>query len=422
MTYRNFTEEQISKANRISIIDLAKQYGYDIESINGRTVKIKGMGGLVIDTEKNCWHWFSQQIKGGGPIQFVMYFQKKSWKEAVTELIHEEGNYKVVDNIPKFSKENTKRNFRLPEQNSTFKHIFAYLIKTRKIDAKVVDYFVKEKILYENTKRSCVFVGKDKDGIARYANIRSTNTVGDPFKGEAAGSDKRFGFCKSGTSNTITVFEAPIDMLSYMTIFKLKGAYDVIKNDTLLCLGGVEDIALKQYLLDHKNINVIQGALDQDEAGNNGWEKICNKYFNYKLVRLTIPEKDWNQYLINHNASFKIEENNQNIAVKQKDDIDKSTKDFNYKYYSIDKNNQNQYVIKVLNSALDIISVSWPIESFDMAAIKLDQIIEQDNRNGIKAEKVPIQIMEKTRECLITEKENPRQYMIQDEQELEIEI
>nr|WP_243167783.1 DUF3991 and TOPRIM domain-containing protein [Anaerocolumna cellulosilytica] len=176
--------------------------------------------------------------------------------------------------------------------------MFAYLIKSRLIHPDIVNDFVEKKLLYENNKKSCVFVGVDKESKPRYANIRSTNTIGNSFKGDASLSDKRFGFAKAATGNTLTIVEAPIDLLSYMTIYKIHGLSHMIENEHILSLGGVSDVALFQYLKDHPEIEVIRMGLDNDEVGNKACEEIFKKYsVAYEVQRITFQQKDFNEVL-----------------------------------------------------------------------------------------------------------------------------
>ena len=295
-TRYRYSDEDIEKANKISIIDWANQQGYSIKD-DRRWAEIRGQGGLTIDKVNNRWYCHSEKI-GGGPIQLVMHLQNVTWPEAVCDLIMKKADYQVIIDkqvIPDQSKDN----FKLPEKNDTYKHLYAYLVKSRKIHPDIINEFVKKKLIYENTKKSCVFVGITKDGIPKYANIRSTNTVGEPFKGEAALSDKRFGFSRPGTNNVLTIMEAPIDLLSYMTIFKNHNLSHLIENDHLLSLGGVNDIALIQYLEDHPEISKIKLGLDNDKTGNEACERIFHQYSRqYAIERIQIREKDFNETLI----------------------------------------------------------------------------------------------------------------------------
>lgn len=294
--YKKYSEEQMNKANCTDIYELAKYRGYEVRDKNSRLAEIRHQSGLDIDRVRNRWYCHGAH-KGGGPIQLVMFMENLSWHESIQNILNEDGEIPVYQ--PKvYEEEKQVKDFKLPLKNSTYKHIFAYLVKSRCIHPSIVNEFVKKKFIYENDKGSCIFVGCDKDNIPRYAAIRGTNTQGNAFKGEASQSDKRFSFSRVGSNQILTVVEAPIDLLSYMTIYKIHGLEKMIEHEHLLSLGGVSDIALEQYLFDHPEVTHIQLALDNDVAGNEGCKKIFEKYSSvYKIKRIQMKEKDMNEVL-----------------------------------------------------------------------------------------------------------------------------
>ena len=111
--------------------------------------------------------------------------------------------------------------FVLPEAHTDMHRVFAYLIKTRCLDRGVVAEFAKAKMLYEDAKyHNAVFVGYDAEGIPRHAHKRGTYTNGDAFKGNVDSCDPRYSFHWIGQSDTVYVFEAPIDMLSFLSLYR----------------------------------------------------------------------------------------------------------------------------------------------------------------------------------------------------------
>lgn len=130
---------------------------------------------------------------------------------------------------------------------------------------------LENNLLFESQKyHSAVFLGYDKDGTARYGNVRGT--VGD-YKGELSGSDKRYSFSIPGSSQTVHVFESAIDALSYATLELFEGTN--WHEDHLLSLAGVfitkrEDVvpvALSRYLADYPEIRTLRLHLDNDAVG-----------------------------------------------------------------------------------------------------------------------------------------------------------
>ena len=67
------------------------------------------------------------------------------------------------------------------------------------------------------------FIGKDESGTPKYAALRST--LGSTFKQDASGSDKRYSFrlLAREPTDTVHLFEAAIDLLSYATYLKCEG-------------------------------------------------------------------------------------------------------------------------------------------------------------------------------------------------------
>jgi hypothetical protein len=312
---QRFTDEQIAQANSNNIIDYAKSRGYPVRQVTTHSYKIPGFGGLYIHSGGLKWNRFSADI-GGGTIQFVMHMENKSWVEAVKELLNIPTSQCVYpSSVQKefYEKESEKKPFQLPEKNDTYKHLFAYVISTRKLDRYIVYDLVKLNKIYENKHYNCcVFVGYDKDENPKYAAIRGTNPALQ-YRKDVVGSDKSYPFivdirsgivCKDGElkSKNLFVFESPIDLMSYLTLLKTRG----IKNFEAHCisLGGVCDLALKRFLNEHTAITDITLGLDNDEAGRFACEQIFQKYSDQYAIWRHLPEnKDFNDDLIKFNAA-----------------------------------------------------------------------------------------------------------------------
>ena len=95
-----------------------------------------------------------------------------------------------------------------------------------------------------------MFVGKDRSGIPRYAHIRGTEE--EKFRGDVAGSLKEYSFCYRGNSDQLYVFEAPIDLLSFIQLFPKDW-----EQRSYLSLGGTSDRALTAFLSDSPNITSV---------------------------------------------------------------------------------------------------------------------------------------------------------------------
>lgn len=290
----HYTDEQIARANAVDIVEYARSQGLELKRA-GRDYRVSNFpGGFLITPEKNNWNWFAEN-KGGGVVQLCMELENKTWQDAIGTLIQED--MVAIQRSDWQSREPEKpKEFHLPDRNNTTKHVYAYLTKTRKIDADIVKQMFGRKLLYENTQRSCVFVGYDKNGIPRHASVRSTNTTGNVYKKDVSGSQKKYSFSVTGKTNVLNVFEAPIDALSYMTLQKMNGR---MPQDSYVALGGVSMTALDQYVQDHPDIHAIRICTDNDEAGQRAAEHIAEKYSErYKVTRHTPKTKDFNEDLV----------------------------------------------------------------------------------------------------------------------------
>lgn len=294
---RRLTDEEITKANNMDIMDYINELNLPYKKA-GKTIKVEGYGGLYIDPVKNRWNCFSQDI-GGGPIQLVKFIEGKSWLESVKTLLGNQYQSHTVNEIRDNKKSQVveKKDLVLPEKNNTYNHAIAYLIKTRGIDKDIVYEFIKDKKLYEDKKRNCVFVGYDKGGAPQYAGLRGTNT-NIPFRGEVPDSDKSYSFSRSGTTNKLYVFESPIELMSYLTLEK------IYKNNTdfnhhMLSLGGLSTPSLDRYLRDYPKIEEITFCLNNDKWGIKATKEHKNKYEAKYKVNVKLPNlKDYNEELL----------------------------------------------------------------------------------------------------------------------------
>lgn len=306
----HFTDEQIERANNVDIMSYARSAGLELKR-EGRDYKAANYhGGLTITPQKNNWHLFAED-KGGGVVQLCMLLENKTWQEAIASLINED--MQPVQYVPPVQEEPPKE-FILPERNNTTKHVYAYLTKTRGIEPDIVREMLDGGYIYENTYAACVFVGKDTEGVPRHASVRSTNTEGRVYKRDVPGSQKRYSFSITGSTDTLYVFEAPVDLLSYMSFQRLAG---IDTNASYVALGGVSDRALERYLADNPGIKRIVVCTDGDEAGEKGYSRIAEKYGDdYDIARHRPQGKDFNEDLVAY-RNMNPQEKSQNISMFQ---------------------------------------------------------------------------------------------------------
>ena len=191
--------------------------------------------------------------------------------------------------------------FVLPPIHSDMRRVYAYLVKHRNIDRSVVAHFARKKLLYEDaTYHNAVFVGTDEESIPRHAHKRSTNSYGKAFQLNVEGCDPRYSFHHIGSDGNLYVFEAPIDMLSYITLHP----EDWQSHSYVACCGTSIQPVLK--LLERQpQINTVLLCLDNDEAGHLASQRMKEQLAErYTVERLIPVHKDWNDDLTVEEPSY----------------------------------------------------------------------------------------------------------------------
>lgn len=181
--------------------------------------------------------------------------------------------------------------FHLPLHNRTADRAIQYLCESRDLNPKLVEAFLLSGDIYEDAKRhNVVFVGRDRNGTPRYAHVRGT---ADPFRQDIAGSDKSDPFRYEGNGNQLFVFEAPIDLLSFICLYP----QDWQKRN-YLALGGVSGKALDRFLSERKDTPKVFLCLDSDTAGSEACTRLAQSIpSEIAVIRLVPARKDWNDVL-----------------------------------------------------------------------------------------------------------------------------
>ena len=285
-----YTEEQITRANQTNLVSFLNAQGEQLVK-SGREYRWKKHDSVTVSG--NRWYRHSQG-RGGYPVDFVMEFYNATFPEAVKKLIGEEGEGRN-STCPAPSPD-----FRLPEKEENNDRIIRYLTENRGIEKDLVEEWISSGDIYEEKKHhNVVFVGRDADGIPRYAHCRGTGEI--KYRGDVAGSDKSYGFCHRGEDNQLFVFEASIDLLSFIQLFPKDW-----KKRSYLSLGGVSSVALMTFLSERPQITSIFLCLDNDHAGNEACEKLAGEIPDgYRVIRLKPARKDWNEILCDENADRK---------------------------------------------------------------------------------------------------------------------
>ena len=283
MTY---TQAQIDKANAVDLEKFLRAQGETLVR-SGKEYRWKAHDSLTVCGNK----WFRHsQSKGGLPVDFVMEFYGKSFPEAVQMLTGEPGEAQ-----PEAGPAPSPA-FRLPLRNVTNANILNYLTQERKLSPSLVNFFIAAGDIYEDAAHhNVVFVGRDADGHPRYASSRG---IREKFRQDAAGAEKAFGFAHRGTDKQLLVFEAPIDLLSFIELFPKNW-----QQHNYLSLGGVSGKALRQFLSERPDVERVFLCLDADKAGEDACKRLTAllpetvKIIRMSDVELTPVEWLWKPYL-----------------------------------------------------------------------------------------------------------------------------
>ncbi|MBS6370213.1 MAG: AAA family ATPase [Faecalibacterium prausnitzii] len=279
MTY---TQAQIDKANAVDLEKFLRAQGETLVR-SGKDYRWKAHDSLTVCGNK----WFRHsQSKGGFPVDFVMEFYGKSFPEAVQMLTGEPGEVQPeTDPAPSPA-------FRLPLRNVTNANILNYLTQERKLSPSLVNFFIAAGDIYEDAAHhNVVFVGRDADGHPHYASSRG---IREKFRQDAAGAEKAFGFAHRGTDKQLLVFEAPIDLLSFIELFPKNW-----QQHNYLSLGGVSGKALRQFLSERPDVERVFLCLDADKAGEDACKRLVELLPDtVSVTRIQPCMKDWNDVLV----------------------------------------------------------------------------------------------------------------------------
>ena len=214
------------------------------------------------------WCWFSRGIGGKNAIDYLMEVRGCDFITAVNTVL----GRSFPELSDSMTHEKKPSSLIVPELSKSTDIVHRYLMQ-RGINTVFIDYCVENNLLFETKNyHSALFIGYDKGGIARYGFTRGTNSA---YKGELAGSDKRFSFslCPGEIGGSVHVFESAIDAMSFATLELIDGK--AWRNESLLSLAGVfttkrKDLvpaALSQFLKDNPGTDTVHLHLDNDKAG-----------------------------------------------------------------------------------------------------------------------------------------------------------
>lgn len=297
----------IEQARQMDLLSYLRAYEpSNLVRVGGNVYCTREHDSLKISNGK--WYWWSRGIGGVSALDYLIKVKDYGFVEAVDALTSVSTEWIPPPQTPK---KDEPKVLLLPPKNKDCNRVMQYLFG-RGIDYQLIQDCVADGTIYESADyHNAVFIGKDKSGTPKYAALRST--LRSSFKQDASGSDKRYSFrlLTKEPKDTVHLFEAAIDLLSYATYLKCEGK-DYGK-ENLLSLSGVYQpkkelseskipIALSTYLKENPQIKTVVLHLDNDKTG-----RLCTAALKellqneYEIVDDPPPVgKDFNDFLLSY--------------------------------------------------------------------------------------------------------------------------
>lgn len=306
------SDEDIVRAKNVDIVAVISHFYTVVRK--GRLYTTKEHDSIVIYPNTNSFVQHStidnktNKKLGGDVIDFLTKVVGMTWKESI-EFLNNFASLGIETRRDDYSinREVEAKGDLIPpkKEEGAYRRLYAYLLKKRKIDQEVINYFVKNDLIYESADyHNIVFCCKDKDGVVRSIHQRGTIDIdgNKPFKGGDKNNDKYYGFSYTPNikSDKLLVVEGAIDVLSYITI-----THDWDTHIVALCC--VEKNAMVRYLEEHPEIKKIELCFDNDAPGFNAARNLMNLILDQGKYSVRLSElvplmptqyNDLNDYLV----------------------------------------------------------------------------------------------------------------------------
>jgi hypothetical protein len=308
----NYDEQwcrQLDKIKSYPIVDYANILGLEPQRIGKKYYTLKHHDSVRINPLTNT---FIRNSNGahGDIIDFARHFENKNFDEAfrdLSRLVGEESpNPSTYSSYRPIAAEKEKlsgRKLELPTPDiaSKNRNVYAYLIKTRGIDKGVVDMMIRNRHLYQDTHRNCVFVSYNEEGQADFACQRGTNTH-KRFVADVRGCNYDNCFYLDNHADTMIVTESVIDSMSVMTVMQQYGR-DLGRYNYLALSGTQKYAAVRGWLERRPEIKSVVLAVDNDQGGLSAvadiWNDLDQMGWQGKRIEYLPPtQKDWNAELV----------------------------------------------------------------------------------------------------------------------------
>lgn len=312
MPYVKFTKEVLEEANNTDLEAMLRREGEKLKKSGSEWVWRDRSDAKI--NIRGCEWYHQYEAIGGRAIDFVRRFYNLDFSDAVYKLTGMSAA--AIEEVP-LKRPQDRKPFELPPAHSDMRRVFAYLMQRRFIDRDIISHFAHAHTLYEDAEHhNAVFIGCDENGNPRHAHKKSTSINDDSYRGNVTGCRPEFSFHHVGTSNRLYVYEAPIDMLAYLSLHK-----ENWQRHTYVALCCVAEHAMLYHLKRNPEIDEVVICTDHDAAGIEAYHRLKEILgnFGYLNVRQELSEhKDWDEDLKALNGEAAIPaENHPQLARMQ---------------------------------------------------------------------------------------------------------
>lgn len=318
---------------QMKIDDVAILCGLNLEK-NGRySLRDCDHDSLVFDLKRNFFFWNSQG-KRGGCVKLYMEIMGVDFKDAVLKLLpHINLEKEYVETVREKPAELSDKDRHLDlynqlkelnfdsDENKLMRQSIAYLTKTRGLDRDIINKMINEKMIYQisdNYGPKVAFVGR-KDNMYISSICQRSVSLKIKFKGDFKNCNYKVGWFydpetkgqfgeKGNADKPLLVFEANIDMISYMSLLKECGV-DYTQFAYLSCSSINHDICIPETCKEY-GYNTVRILFDNDYEGKENWGQNKAKEISSKLSKTgidakpIIPDipscKDWNDIIVGY--------------------------------------------------------------------------------------------------------------------------
>jgi hypothetical protein len=304
-------DSTVTQARTADVLAFFEKFNGFTFAHRGGAYRCRQHPSLAVNNDRLSWYWHSKGIGGYGVLDYLVKVENMPFREAVEDVT---GTTPTI--IPPQHETEQPKTLVLPEKAGLSLRLYDYLCKKRGIDSEIVNALIQREMLYEDRRGNVVFVGYDEQDKARFASVRgtygglagrsascSTMQPDCRFRGDCAGSDKRYSFCMaaSAPSERLYIFESAIDAMSHASLVNAAtGDTGAWKRDCRLSLSGTSDTALNFFLNQHTAVNELVFCLDNDLAGHEATVMMAREYAYKGYMTLNEPPqgKDYNEDLL----------------------------------------------------------------------------------------------------------------------------